>query len=154
MKLAVFTTLTVLSFSAFANPFDDLADAIERLVGVGEFVGTSSDGGKCKVSFSPNGQASVISYAPGCVDEAYNTVALKCFSDFNFNQSPSRMQMKKLELKAKSIVAEVKSKDSEQYSSSKTALIEVQATSSGTIVRISSDKKFMGGYKKVLSCRL
>ena len=133
-----------------ANPFVELDNALSSVLNSNEIIGKSSNGHDCKINYY-KGQANLISLAPGCIDSTNNTVNIKCFAQFNFNQHPSRMSAKKLVIKDDYILAEVKSKDVEQYSSAVTSKIEVKIGNE-TNVKIYDTKKLFGGYKRTLDC--
>lgn len=150
MKTLSVLVLASMSFSVFANPFTDLENALSTVLNEREILGQDAKGNDCKIS-KYKGQVSIMNYAPGCIDESTNTVDLDCFAQFNYNQHPSRMSAKKLVLKNNYILAEVKSKDTEQYSSAVTSKIEINMGAK-TTVKISDTKKLFGGFQRVQSC--
>lgn len=150
MKTLSVLVLATLSFGAFANPFTELENSLSTILNEKEIQGQDAKGNDCKIT-KYQGQVSIVNYAPGCIDESTNTVDLDCFAQFNYNQHPSRMSAKKLVLKDNYILAEVKSKDIEQYSSAVTSRIEIKAGAK-TSVKISDTKKFFGGFKRVQEC--
>jgi hypothetical protein len=150
MKKLLVLALASLSMTAMANPFNELDNALSNVLVDSEIMGRSSDGNDCRINYY-RGQVSIISLAPGCIDAGTNTVDLKCLAQFKFNQHPSRMSAKQLVLGDKLIVAEIKSKDSEQYSSAVTSKIEVTIANE-TKVKIYDTKNFIGRYKRILDC--
>lgn len=150
MKTLSVLVFASLSLSAFANPFTELENSLSAVLNEREILGRDSKGNDCKIT-KYKGQVSIVSQAPGCIDESTNTINLDCLAQFNYNQHPSRMSAKKLILKDNYILAEVKSKDIEQYSSAVTSKIEIKSGNI-TSVKISDTKKLFGGFKRVLEC--
>ncbi|MFP5386242.1 MAG: hypothetical protein ACLGHN_09195 [Bacteriovoracia bacterium] len=150
MKKLLVLALASLSLTAMANPFNELDNALSNALVDSEIMGQSSDGSDCRINYY-RGQVSIINLAPGCIDASTNTVNLKCLAQFNYNQHPSRMTAKKLVITDYLILAEVKSKDSEQYSSAVTSKIEVKL-GNRTEVKIYDTKNFIGRYKRTLDC--
>jgi len=146
-----FITLALLSISSpiFANPYMELDRSLEKVLKTERRFGISSSGKKCEVSKNGS-QVMVIDLSVGCIGEN-NTIGLECLSQFLYNQSSEKMSIKELEISENRIVAEIKSKDTEEYSSAVTGKIEVEIGTK-TLVKVSSKKKLFGGYKRVLDC--
>ena len=149
MKKIITLTLLSLTFQVFANPYSQLDLALENVLKSETRTGRSSEGDKCEV-WKNCSQVMVIIKSNDCIGSG-NSIKLECLSEFLYNQSEENMSVKELKISEDQIIAEIKSKDTEEYSSSVTGKIEVEIGKK-TLVRVSSKKKLLGGFKRVLDC--
>ncbi len=149
MKKVFLFIIVAFSFQAFANPYSKLDQALEMALKSEKRNGISSKGKRCEVRKS-GANVMVIDKSVGCTGPE-NTINIECLSQFLYNQSAENMSIKELEISQNQIIAEIKSKDTEEYTSAVTGKIEVEIGNK-TFVRVSSKKKLLGGYKRVLDC--
>ena len=149
MKNIIALTFLSLTSQVFANPYEQLDNTLEKVLKTERRLGISSTGKKCEVN--KNGaMVMVIDLSKGCIGEN-NTIGIDCLSQFLYNQSSENMSIKELKFSERLIIAEIKSKDTEEYASAITGKIEIEI-GKNTLVRVSSKKKLFGGYKRVLDC--
>jgi hypothetical protein len=155
-KLIILSALCMSSMAMAGNlesadPYTDLDAALSSVL-TEELNGRTSDGHVCKVSKTGR-QVQIVRLAPGCVDPETNSISIDCFGQFLYNQPTSRMSVKKLDFSNGRIVAEIKYKDSEQYSSAVTGKLEIDLNG-GIKVKIFNKKGLLTGYKRVLDCSI
>jgi hypothetical protein len=149
-KLALLALSCTFCFSAFATEIGDIDRAISRTIGDSvQREGVSSDGIKCTVS-AGGGQVSILSHGPGCVDPSTSAIDTDCLS--SFETQFRKNTVKKIEISDRLVIAEVKTKDDEQYSSSVTTKIKIEVGNKTKVTVYS--KKGLFGYNQVLDCSI
>lgn len=151
MKNLSFLFAITLSFNVFAGELETAIKAIQKIVPEGRSHGKTAEGYSCFVE-SYQGYLTIISKLPGCSTINYeenNSNRNACMSQFlvYFNEN-----IKKSFIKKDYILLEVKSKDSEGYSSSITSKVEVKVADKINVT-VSSNKGLVG-YGNVLDCSI